>query len=157
MTGGHSDSDAPNRKEFHRLLDILEAISNIEGHPSFQQGADAWFADKYYRGYCERQLLIIGEAASYLSSKCSYETKYPETPWRQIKALRNLLSHEYWSSDPQILWGIVDKHLPTLREQVGSIIAEKEGLLGDSSQDIPRGESKLKRRLRELTDDDSAT
>jgi uncharacterized protein with HEPN domain len=97
------------RRELDRLLDIKEAIENIQGHPRFCEGKPAWDEDKYYRGYCERQLGIIGEASTRLSADFGYDTKHPEVPWRQIKALRNILVHMYWGSDPQILWGVVEK------------------------------------------------
>jgi uncharacterized protein with HEPN domain len=78
------------RKELDRLLDIKDAIENIQGHPRYLEGKQAWDDDKYYRGYCERQLGIVGEAASRLSADFDYEIKHPDVPWRQVKALRNI-------------------------------------------------------------------
>src|ERR1700677_3871966 len=64
----------------------------------------AWDEDKYFRGYCEKQLAIIGEAASKLATEHNYESLDPETSWPLIKGLRNVLVHVYWKTDKDILW-----------------------------------------------------
>lgn len=103
MTDESTGKRSAERKELDRLLDIRDAIENIQEHPRYPEGKAAWDEDKYYRGYCERQLGIIGESASRLSADHDYESKHPDVPWRQVKALRNILVHVYWGSDPQSL------------------------------------------------------
>lgn len=144
------------RRELDRLLDIQEALEEIQGHPRYGEGEKAWDEDKYYRGYCERQLGIIGEAATSLARDFDYEKRHPEVPWRQIKGLRNILVHMYWGSDPKVLWSIVDKRVPELKEQVDKWVAEKERALEQESPSvkIDSKESKLSRRVRELAEEE---
>lgn len=144
------------RRELDRLLDIKEAIGEIQGHPRHAEGQKAWEEDKYYRGYCERQLGIIGEAAASLVRDFDYETKHPEVPWRQIGGLRNILVHMYWGSDPKVLWSIVDKRVPELKERIDSWVEEKEKALKDEPLPAKREkkESKLSRKVRELAEKD---
>ena len=39
---------------------------------------------------------------------------YAGTPWRSIIGLRNIISHEYLSIDPEEIFKIVKVHLPKL-------------------------------------------
>jgi len=154
MTEEGTGKRSQERKELDRLLDIKDAIENIQGHPRYLEGKQAWDDDKYYRGYCERQLGIIGEAASRLSADFDYEIKHPDVPWRQVKALRNILIHVYWGSDPDILWGIVEQHVSDLQEKVDKWIEETERALKDKlePEKSEKKEGKLSRKLRGLSE-----
>lgn len=144
------------RIELDRLYDIKKAIEEIQDYPRFSEGKSAWDEDKIFRIYCERLLAIIGEAASKLASEHDYETKAPEIPWASIKGLRNVLVHVYWKADKEILWTIIDEHVPPLKEMVDKWIEEKERILKERPElDIKKSEkkeSKLFRRIREMTD-----
>lgn len=55
MTDESREKRSAERKELDRLLDIRDAIENIQEHPRYPEGKAAWDEDKYYRGYCERR------------------------------------------------------------------------------------------------------
>lgn len=152
MSDEPRDKRSIERLELDRLRDIQKAIDEIQGHPRFPEGKKAWDEDKYYRGYCERQLAILGEAASKLASEHDYETKYPETPWPLIKGLRNVLVHVYWRVDPEILWKIIDEHMPVLKSKVDKWTEEREKALQDKPEPEKgqRTEGKLSKKIREL-------
>ena len=57
-------------------------------------------------------LLILGEAASRVSSSC--RESHPDIPWGQVIALRNRLIHGYDTIDFDILWKIITSDLPPL-------------------------------------------
>ena len=59
-------------------------------------------------------LLQIGELAGHLTE--AYRTAHPEMPWRQIRALRNIIAHSYGSVDAQTAWEIVKDDIPILRD-----------------------------------------
>lgn len=142
------------RLELDRLRDIQHAIEEIQGHPRFCEGRPAWDADKYYRGYCERQLAIVGEAASKLATEHQYDTLAPEIPWPLIKGLRNILVHAYWRTDPDILWKIIDEHLPELKAKTDAWILLRESALSKAAESSTgtKKESKIARKLREATE-----
>lgn len=154
MTEEQEVKRSQERRELDRLLDIKEAIGEIQGHPRYGEGQKAWDEDKYYRGYCERQLGIIGESARSLVRDFGYETKHPEVPWRQIAGLRDILVHMYWGSDPKVLWSIVDKRVPELKEKIDHWVEEKEKALKDEPLPAKREkkEGKLSRKVRELAE-----
>lgn len=59
-----------------------------------------------------RNLEVIGEAASRLPSEI--KTRSPEIEWRKIVGLRNILTHEYFGINTQIVWDVVENKLEPL-------------------------------------------
>lgn len=106
-----------------RLLHILEAIESIEEFIGDFTSKE-FLQSKLHRSATERQLEIIGEAAAAISD--DLKAKYPEVEWRPIKRFRNVIAHEYFGVSVQILWGVVQKELPTLKTQIQQISNELE-------------------------------
>jgi uncharacterized protein with HEPN domain len=71
-----------------------------------------------------RALEIIGEATKNLSQ--SIKNKYPEIPWKEIAGTRDKLIHHYFGIDTDIIWDIVKKDLPDLKEKIKKILREVE-------------------------------
>lgn len=111
------------RDDRERLLDILEAISQIERYAI--KGFDAFSQDELIQVWFTRHLQIIGEASRSLSSNLI--EKYPGVPWGEIIALRNILVHNYFEIDLEVFWGIVQNDLPPLKKQVETIIQDLGG------------------------------
>ena len=66
--------------------------------------------------------MIIGEAANMLTKE--FREEHPETPWRDIIDMRNVLVHGYYTVRPKIVWETYSNDLVPLREQVKQYIAE---------------------------------
>ncbi|MCZ2459290.1 MAG: DUF86 domain-containing protein [Chitinophagales bacterium] len=106
-----------------RLLHILEAINFIE---KFSMGRLKEDLDKdfMYRFSVERQLEIIGEATNNLSD--SVKLNHPDVPWPQIISFRNFIVHEYFGLDLELVWSVIEKHLPEFKAQIQSILKDFE-------------------------------
>ncbi len=57
-----------------------------------------------------RNFEIIGEASKNVPK--DIREKYPEIPWRQMYGLRNLIAHEYFGVDYEMIWEIATKNIP---------------------------------------------
>jgi len=68
-----------------------------------------------------RNLEIIGEAVKNLPP--DLRKRYPRLPWSKIVALRNVLIHEYFGVDLEIVWQIVTKRLPVLKQSVNHMLS----------------------------------
>ncbi len=88
------------RDDGQRILDIFEAISNIEKYAS--RGHEAFSADELVRTWIAYHLQVIGEAAANLSTEL--RRIYPEMPWTQITGMRNTLVHQYFGVDWEEVW-----------------------------------------------------
>ena len=71
-------------------------------------------SDRVYQNAVAMYLLQIGELAGHFSDE--YRTAHPDIPWRQIKALRNIIAQNYGSVDAETTWEIVMDDTPALKE-----------------------------------------
>lgn len=74
-----------------------------------------------------RNFEIIGEASKNIPS--GIQEKYPEIPWRKMYGLRNLITHEYFGIDYEMIWEIAKHNLPQNRTDLSEMI-EKEKAKG---------------------------
>ena len=62
------------------------------------------------------RIQTIGETLKQIDSETKEKLliNYPEIPWRKVFAMRNIISHEYLSVDPEIITDIIKHNLPPL-------------------------------------------
>lgn len=64
---------------------------------------------------------ILGEAVRGIS--LGFHSRHPEVPWAQIIAMRNILVHEYFGIDAELVWSVVANDLPGLRDEIEKLLA----------------------------------
>ena len=96
-----------------RINDILDAIAAIEG---FTQGMDlATFAgDRRTIDAVLHNLMAIGEGANHVPD--DVVLAHPEIPWRDMRDMRNVVVHEYFGVNKEIIWDTVCLNPPPLVE-----------------------------------------
>lgn len=102
------------------LRHIRDAITRIEKYTA--QGRKAFFEDSMVQDAVIRNLEVIGEAVRSLPPEL--KRRHPEIPWRSITALRNVLIHEYFGVDLEIVWRVVQRRIPTLKRHVEAMLAD---------------------------------
>jgi uncharacterized protein with HEPN domain len=75
------------------------------------------------RSAVERQFEIIGEAFRRLAKEDA-ETAGRIADYTRIISFRNILIHGYAEIDDRLVWDILQSMLPTLLEQVQSLLDE---------------------------------
>ena len=103
----------------NRFLHILDAISEIESY-LHNLSPIQFFDSSLIRNATLMQIQIIGEATSHISD--SLKAKYPHIEWKQIIGTRNIIAHEYFGIDFDIVWNIAYYKLPIYKDQVKSIL-----------------------------------
>ncbi|WP_292395917.1 DUF86 domain-containing protein [Methanoculleus sp. UBA303] len=114
------------RGENERLLDILEAISEIERYAV--RGREAFLEDELVQVWMVHHLQIIGEAAARLPP--DLRSASSRVPWKQVVGLRNVLVHAYFRVDLDELWVVVDRDIPVFKEEITTLLSaltDKEG------------------------------
>jgi len=86
------------------LADIVESIEAIESFV-VEMDFNTFAGDSKTFAATVRELEIIGEAVRNISDEI--KTRYPDVLWQEIRALRNMISHEYFGIDVKIVWDIV--------------------------------------------------
>ncbi len=110
------------RLDRERLLDIDEAISKIERYTV--RGKAAFTEDELVQTWILFQFQVIGEAAGSLSDEIRFT--YSQVAWRDIIDFRNLLVHEYFRIDLELVWRIVENQLPELKTQITAILRNEQ-------------------------------
>lgn len=98
------------------LEHILESIERIQQY---------MLESKSYRDFCEdmktqdaviRHFEIIGEAAKSLSEKVYLFLKEKNIPLKAATDMRNILVHQYFDIDLEVVWYTYKKDLPVLKK-----------------------------------------
>lgn len=105
----------PSDKPLFRLADVLENIDRIAGYTE-NYTIDRFVSDPKCQDAVERCLLRISEAARKLQGVA--EILVPDQPWSDIRAVGNVLRHEYDTINPNVIWHIVVNDLGPLRQAV---------------------------------------
>ncbi|MBI3165549.1 MAG: DUF86 domain-containing protein [Chloroflexi bacterium] len=45
-------------------------------------------------------------------------------PWRETIGLRNVIAHEYFGLDSEIIWDVIQTRIPSLAEQIKKVNVE---------------------------------
>lgn len=110
-----------SRDPAQRIDDVLEAIERCQRYVRALDH-DAGMVEMA-EDAIERNLQIIGEAANHLPAEIT--DAHPEIAWPQIRGFRNILVHQYFGVDPEVVRDVVETHLPPLAEALrGHAIAD---------------------------------
>lgn len=106
------------RDDRERLLDIREAIERIQKYAV--RGREAFEREELVQNWIVHHLQILGEAARSLSP--ALREQHPEVPWAKIIGMRNVLVHDYFGMDVDIVWSAVERDLPGLECKVEAML-----------------------------------
>ena len=70
------------------------------------------------------QLIAIGESLKNID-KITNKTlliKYPEIDWKGAKGLRDIITHQYFDIDAEVIFRVCKKHIPFISETIKKII-----------------------------------
>ena len=70
-----------------------------------------------------RNLEVIGEASRKIGAE--FRAAHSGIPWREMNDLRNVLIHNYEGADPALVWGVVDREIPTILAAVRHLVTEE--------------------------------
>jgi len=104
------------RSDHERLQDILEAIVQVEKYAI--RGQEAFQQDELFQIW-----IVVHQASNSLSEELLMQ--YPEIPWAAVVEFRNVLIHEYFRVNLEIVWRIVERDLPNLRATINTMMQKK--------------------------------
>ena len=111
------------RSVFFLLGDIKESIDNII---SFTKGLtfDQYSTDIKTVHAVQHNFMIIGEAVARIPD--SYKAQRSHINWRQIKDFRNIIVHDYFGIDSNIVWDIIQHNIPNLLTDITQLLESEQ-------------------------------
>lgn len=98
---------------------ILESIGFIEDDlKNFEH--DAFIGSRQVQDSVIRRFEIIGEAVKNLPE--DFKAKYAGIPWKKAMAMRDILVHEYFGVDLEIVWDTTVRDLKSFKKQMEDIM-----------------------------------
>ena len=101
------------------LLDISQAIRNIDIHLEGRRVFEEFADNITKRRAIERELEIIGEATTNLLKT---DPSLPLSFARKIVDLRNRVIHAYDAVDETIIWKVIVKDIPLLETEIQNLL-----------------------------------
>ncbi len=101
------------------LADILQALQRVE--EIGRHGREAFLADWLLQDAAIRNFEIVGEAVKRVSKELQAE--HPEIPWADLAGFRDVLIHQYFRVDLEIVWALIERRVAGLRGDVARLVA----------------------------------
>lgn len=105
------------RDKFKYLHDIRVSIDSIYEYLADKKDLNYYKANKLLRRGIEREQEIIGEAVSRI---LKIDPEFEISGSRRIVDLRNWVIHGYDKVDDVIIWGILSRDIPELKNKLKS-------------------------------------
>lgn len=99
----------------------MQELSRVIRYTSGKKFEDIVADDMMYYAVV-KNIEIIGEAANLLSP--DFVDAHKQTPWKQVRGMRNYIVHEYFQIDNSVVWSVVKDDIPVLRQQLLEYIDE---------------------------------
>lgn len=100
----------------NEILTCIEHVRTYTVHLSFEDFSSNFMVTEA----CLYNIHIIGEAVNHLPEEL--KASNPDIPWSLVKGMRNRLIHEYFGTDLQIVWNVIQEYLPTFKTQLEQVI-----------------------------------
>lgn len=101
---------------------MLQAIDSI--HEYIEDATEVLFLERrMLQDAVVRNIEILGEAANKINKRFpDFTDKNQEVPWEAIYYMRNRIIHGYASVDYELVWQVINKDLPELRQQIALLL-----------------------------------
>jgi len=109
-------------KDLFRLEHILDSIEKIEYLTQLLHTQSNFEMKWIEQDAIIRNLEIIGEATIKISD--NLKQNYPEVSWKEIRGMRNIVTHQYFGVELNEIWSTVTNDIPILKKQIQKIIKD---------------------------------
>jgi len=116
-------SSRPRRWRF-RLRHIIEAVEKIQDYVGGMSLVE-FLTDSKTSDATLRNPEIIGEAARLVPEQVA--GRYQQVPWADMRAMRNIVAHEYDRVNLHTIWDTIQNDLPPLVPLLRQVLEQEKG------------------------------
>ena len=109
------------REYLRHILDEADYLLRNSAHLTREE----FLADETRRRAFVRSLEIIGEAAKKVPDPV--REAFPSIEWKAMAGMRDRLIHDYFGVDYELVGDVLERKIPSLREQVAAIVRNAKG------------------------------
>lgn len=129
----------PDNRNADVLRHIISYCDEISGAiQRFGEDFPVFAKDSVYKNATALCVLQIGELTAHLTD--DFKQTYTGIPWTQIRALRNVVAHNYGRIDDESLWETITNDIPKLKDYCSVIIQQFDVLLQESNPENEDGQ-----------------
>lgn len=103
------------------LIHILNSIHLVERYTK-ELTKEQLYSSEEKQDLITRRLEIIGEATKNIPE--TFKKDHPEIPWQDIADMRNVLIHQYFEVDYDIVWKTIEESIPLLKKQIEALLSK---------------------------------
>ena len=112
-----------SEKDTANLLAMIDASRKIQLFTQNIENADEFYANEMIYDATLINFVVIGEAASKISTEVRQANK--QVDFIKIKNFRNMIAHDYFGVDAEVIWQIIVNNIPTLIVDVKQMLGQK--------------------------------
>lgn len=107
-----------DKEIIRNIINYCQSIKNILDE--FDYDYDVFVSNEIFQLSTSMCIVQIGEYVTRLSD--DFKQEHSEIPWRTIKGMRNVATHQYDRIDFEIMWNTLTESVPELEEKLMLII-----------------------------------
>jgi uncharacterized protein with HEPN domain len=115
----------PRQLRVHDYLGhMLDAVIQIQTYTR-GKSPEQFLEDRLLQDGVIRNIEVLGEASRRLLEEApDSAARFSTIPFTAIYAMRNQLSHGYFTVDLDTVWNVIERDIPELRERLEEALAE---------------------------------
>ena len=106
----------PEAEYLHHILDEIVFVESV----TVGLTKEALVEDAVLKRAVVRSLEVIGEATKKLPT--AFRDRHPQVNWRALAGMRDRLIHGYFGVDYDIVWDVMNHHLPVLKRDIEKLL-----------------------------------
>lgn len=110
-----TDPQAKARDAAERTVAMCDVLAELT-----RMDVEEFVGDIRTQWAVEMGLIRIGEAVNRIP--VDVLARFPDQPWRQIVAMRNVAAHQYDDLEPHRVWRTVTRDVPALRAYLAEVV-----------------------------------
>jgi uncharacterized protein with HEPN domain len=109
-----------HKNDHYLIISMLETIEKIERYTAKYRTAEDLYANDRDFDATMMNFIVLGEVCGKLSE--DIKTNNLQIDWTKIYGLRNIIAHQYFGINVDIVWQIINNDLPTLKNDLRNMV-----------------------------------